>query len=348
MPSDSPSYDSLTIAGQTYPKAALLAMSGPFPPWREEFQQVIRDWLSDATFMEVQTSGSTGKPKTIQIAKEYMINHARMTGEFFDLKAGDKALVCLPAGYIAGKMILIRGFVLGLDLMFVEPTSRPLEGMGAQDFDFAAMIPLQVEQSLEHDRKAFERIKTVIIGGAPVSYQLREKLKNCPNRLFATYGMTETITHVAVQDLKLKDYYEALPGISLAQDERDCLVIDAPQITLEKVVTNDLVELENNRFKWLGRYDNIINSGGVKVIPEEVERALAPFISQRFFVVGTPHKQLGEIVTLVVEGDLVDLAMLQEQTNLPKHHFPRKVIQVPAFVETASGKIQREKTLGPI
>ena len=204
------------------------------------------------------------------------------------------------------------------------------------------MIPLQVEKSLEHDREAFERIKTVIIGGAPVSYQLRQKLKDCPNRLFATYGMTETITHVAVQDLKSSDYFEALPGISLELDARGCLVIDAPRITEKKIVTNDLVELDGQKFRWLGRYDHVINSGGVKVIPEEVERALAPYIRQRFFVTGTPHDQLGEIVTLVVEGQLVDLPSLQGTDKSAETSFSPKSDPGPGFCRNG----QREGATG--
>ena len=142
MLSDATQFNSLTISGQTYSKSGLLAMSGSFPPWREEIQQVIRDWLSDATFIEVQTSGSTGQPKTIRIPKERMVNHARMTGAYFDLKVGDKALVCLPAQYIAGKMMIIRGFVLGLDLTFVEPSQPTFTGIAKTGFRLCRDDPL--------------------------------------------------------------------------------------------------------------------------------------------------------------------------------------------------------------
>lgn len=334
----------LTIAGKTYSQRELLKVQRPIPGWKDSVQPVLKAWFDDKPYMEVKTSGSTGKPKTIRLEKKRMAAHARMTGNYFGLKPRDKALVCLPAEYIAGKMMIIRGIVLGLDLTFVEPTSRPLKGI-SEDFDFTAMIPLQVESSLEHDREAFERIKTVIIGGAPITYQLHERLKKCPNQLFATYGMTETITHVAVRDLKANDYFEPLPGVSLSQDARGCLVIRAPEIAEQEVVTNDLVELEGAKFKWLGRFDNVINTGGVKVVPENVERVLAPHIEQRFFIAGIPDDKLGRKVVLVVEGVLVDLEEISRKVDLPRHHFPKEVIPIPKFKETASGKVQREETL---
>lgn len=329
----------LSIGGHTH------HLHDPNLPIPEAYRPILADWLSEEAYVTVHTSGSTGTPKPIQLEKSRMAAHARMTGDFFNLQPGDKALVCLPAAYIAGKMMLIRGIVLGLDLTFVEPDSRPLADVPLQDVAFAAMVPLQVEESLQYDRAAFERIQTVIIGGAPISHDLHQQLQHCTNRLYATYGMTETITHIAVQDIKDDDMFTPLPGVTLRQDERHCLVIEAPAIAEEPVTTNDVIELNGQRFRWLGRYDNVINSGGIKVHPEQVEKVLAPFIQQRFFIAGLPDERLGQVVTLVVEGKAVDLEALRLKVGLPKFHFPKQQKVVPRFEETETGKVQRQATL---
>lgn len=329
----------ITLSGTTYD------INDPHLPIPVAYRPFLSDWLNEEVHVTVHTSGSTGSPKPIQIQKSRMAAHARMTGEFFHLQPGDKALVCLPAAYIAGKMMLVRGIVLGLDLTFVEPDSRPLSGLPPQDFAFAALVPLQVEQSVLHDRLAFERIHTVIIGGAPISPALHEQLQQCSNHLYATYGMTETITHIAVQDVRQEEWFTPLPGVTLRQDDRDCLVIEAPAIVDEPVVTNDVVDLHHQRFRWLGRYDNVINTGGIKVHPEQVEKVLAPFIAQRFFIAGWPDEQLGQIVTLLVEGEAVDLDELRAKAELPKFHFPRQQKVVAKFEETESGKVKRVATL---
>lgn len=329
----------ITLSGTTY------HLHDPHLPIPEAYRPFLDDWLSEEEHVTVHTSGSTGAPKPIRIEKSRMAAHARMTGDYFNLQPGNKALVCLPAAYIAGKMMLVRGIVLGLDLTFVEPNSRPLDNLPEQDFAFAAMVPLQVEQSVQHDRDAFERICTIIIGGAPISSGLQQQLQDCSNRLYATYGMTETITHIAVQDVRKEEWFTPLPGVTLRQDHRDCLVIEAPAIVDEPVVTNDVVELDHQRFRWLGRYDNVINTGGIKVHPEQVEKVLAPFITQRFFIAGLPDEQLGQVVTLVVEGGAVDLEALRAKVELPKFHFPRQQRVVPQCPVTKSGKIQRNVVL---
>lgn len=317
----------------------------PGLPIPESYRAFLESWLSPEPYVTVHTSGSTGQPKSVQLPKAAMIASARMTGTRFGLKAGDRALVCLPARYIAGKMMLVRGLVLGLDLHFTEPDSAPLAATGDTDFAFAAMVPLQVQHSLARHKARFERIQTVIVGGAPVSHRLEADIRTCRNRVFETYGMTETITHVAVRDLKIGGPFEALEGVAFSTDARGCLVVHAPHLHEGPVATNDLVALDGSRFRWLGRIDHIINSGGVKVVPEEVERALAPHLSGRFFVAGLPDAVLGETVALLTEGPAPDLAALASKVHLPKHHFPRKAVGNVHFVETETGKVMRKETV---
>lgn len=315
--------------------------------FKKDIGAFLLDWISNSETLNVNTSGSTGNPKTIQLKKEHMVNSALATGEYFDLKPGQKALLCLPCTGIAGKMMLVRAMVLGLQLDFVQPTSSPLSKMD-KTYDFVAMVPLQVKNSLPH----LQRVRKLIIGGAPVDLQLREQLNQSPVQAFETYGMTETITHIAVKPVSgnsLK-YFEALPHVTVSQDKRGCLVIDAPKVTDTKIITNDLVELlSNTTFIWVGRFDSIINSGGIKLMPEKIEEKLESLISSRFFVSGLPDKILGQKLVLVIEGNPSDeqelIRTISGLKELSKYEVPKQVYFVKTFQETATKKVDRKKTL---
>ena len=310
----------------------------------------LQDWLSEQSTIKVQTSGSTGTPKTIVLKKEHMVNSALATGAYFNLQPKQKALLCLPCTGIAGKMMLVRAMVLGLHLDYVEPSATPLVN-NHQVYDFVAMVPLQVQNSKDD----LVRVKKLIIGGAPVDSNLRNILKELFVEAYETYGMTETITHIAVKRIaeESSNSFEVLPHISIAQDERGCLVIDAPEISDEKIITNDLVELVNeNKFNWLGRYDTIINSGGVKLVPEKIEEKLSSFITSRFFVAGLSDVALGQKLVLIVEGDATDeqelLQTIKKSKTLSKYEVPKEVYFVKVFKETSTQKVDRKKTLEQI
>jgi len=307
----------------------------------------LLDWKNPKTVVEVPTSGSTGKPKTITLKKEYMLNSAQATGTYFRLRPGDKALLCLPCSGIAGKMMLVRAMVLGLSLDYVEPSSKPLTEIH-KNFDFGAMVPLQVENSMGQ----LSQIKTLLIGGASVSKNLLKKLRSTPCQVYETYGMTETITHIAAKRVNNNgdDHFKTLPNIKISRDSRNCLIIDAPNISDNKVITNDLVELMGkNEFKWLGRHDSIINSGGIKLIPEQIERKLSALLEGRFFVVGIPDDLLGNKLVLLLENPKLPgpeiLERLKTLPTLDKYEIPKEVHVLDAFIETGNGKIQRRKTL---
>ncbi|MEZ4811335.1 MAG: AMP-binding protein [Allomuricauda sp.] len=316
-------------------------------PFEIPLGEFLLDWISDRPTIEVFTSGSTGKPKKIVLKKEQMVNSAKATGAYFGLKPGNTALLCLPSSGIAGKMMLVRAMVLGLQLDYVEPSSTPMEN-NAKSYDFVAMVPLQVQNSLQR----LSQIKTLIIGGASIDSTLKKKLYVLPTHVYETYGMTETITHIAVKKVARKsaDYFETLPGVSISVDDRGCLVIKAPNISDVEVVTNDLVEMVDKRhFIWLGRFDAVINSGGIKLVPEQIERKLAPVIASRFFVAGIPDETFGQRLVLVVEETDCDkdalLQKIKALQDIGKYEVPKEVFCVKSFVETKSGKIQRGKTL---
>ncbi|AEM72002.1 AMP-dependent synthetase and ligase [Allomuricauda ruestringensis DSM 13258] len=319
-------------------------------PFEKSIGDFLLDWASDDSTIKVQTSGSTGKPKTIVLKKEQMVNSALATGAYFKLEPRHKALLCLPCTGIAGKMMLVRAMILGLHLDYVEPSSTPLSNTN-KTYDFVAMVPLQVQNSL----KDLFKVKKLIIGGAPVDSNLRNKLKTLSVEAYETYGMTETITHIAVKRITgdSVNSFETLPHVFVTQDDRGCLVIDAPKISDQKVVTNDLVELiSKTRFKWLGRYDSIINSGGIKLVPETIEEKLSSVIKSRFFVAGIPDETLGQKLVLVVEGNSTDgreqLQAIKESKTLSKYEVPKEVYFVKAFSETATKKINRQKTIQQI
>jgi len=338
------------LNGNSFPSSSeLIAYAKTLAPSINVF---LEDWFNNEIDIHVYTSGSTGKPKEIAIKKEYMINSAKATGTFFDLPHNTTALLCLSTDYIAGKMMLVRALSLGWHLDVVEASSNPLKMLN-RNYDFCAMVPMQVHHSLSQ----LHKIKTLIIGGGVVDNGLLEKLKPVPTEIFATYGMTETITHVAVKRLNGFDndisdttsIYRTLPNVKISIDLRDCLVIDAPEIAEGKIITNDLVDIISaDEFKWLGRIDNVINSGGVKLIPEQIEEELSKVMQQRFFVAGIPDKLLGEKLVLIVEG-FYNIKNLKDQilksSALQKFEMPRAIYTIEKFVETDTKKINRRATL---
>ncbi|MEM6717802.1 MAG: AMP-binding protein [Bacteroidota bacterium] len=324
-------------------------------PHEQTIGDFLIDWLDEKTYVEVLTSGSTGTPKPIRLDKQAMIHSALATGDFFGIRPGNSALQCLPSNFIAGKMMLVRAMILGLSLDLVAPTSNPLANL-EKHYDFCAMIPLQVENSLEN----LAKIDTLIVGGAPVSSALLESLQDVSTKVFATYGMTETITHIAAKLLNhlsegKKANYQTLPNIHISTDDRDCLVVDAPRISAEKIVTNDVVELiSETEFVWLGRHDNVINSGGIKLHPEQLEEKLSTIINTRFFMTPTADAQLGEKLILILEDTAQNIdtsAILKSITDskkFSKFEIPKAIYIVEKFTETETGKVQRAQTVATL
>lgn len=277
-------FTDIKINGKHYSAADLIVFakekrqSKTTASWEISLYRFVLDWISDSLTIEVLTSGSTGKPKTILLEKEKMIQSALRTGEFFQLKKNDKTLICLPTDFIAGKMMVVRAFVLGLNLCPVEPKGNPLELIN-DDFKFAAMTPMQLSNILKKKEsvKKLNQIQNLIIGGGEISKELADKISKLKNNSWHTYGMTETITHIALKKLNgtnSTNYFKALPGVVFEKDERECLVIRADYLSENPIVTNDIVSLVSNlKFEFIGRYDNVINTGSIKVFPEEIEKS---------------------------------------------------------------------------
>ncbi|SRX55243.1 AMP-binding protein [Aequorivita sp. CIP111184] len=306
----------------------------------------ILEWLDNNDFITVKTSGSTGIPKNIKLQKEHVFNSAEATVNYFDLKENTKSLLCLPAEYIAGKMMLVRAMTVGWDLYRTAPEKNPLADTD-NIFDFSAMVPYQVFHSLAD----LYKVKKLIVGGGAVPWKLEEELQKCETNIFATYGMTETISHIAVRSLNGKEkstVFSALPKVNFSQSKNGCLQIHAPEISEETVATNDVVELISpTSFKFLGRIDNVINTGGVKVHPETVEEKLSIHINLPFFITSENDAALGERVILIVESEkqlkLEDFSKTFE--TLSVYEKPKKIYSTPHFIYTETGKIKRAEVL---
>lgn len=344
---NSPTYENVhnlfKLNGFHLDKDDLCRVAYSFIKEGEDFEKPVGDflldWFDSKPYIEMQTSGTTGSPKFIRVSKQAMVASALATGDFFDLKAGDKALHCLPVKYVAGKMMLVRAMILGLDMEFVAPSSHPLRN-NEINYDFVAMVPLQAQNSLNELKK----VKKLIVGGAKISASLEKELMKLPTQSYETYGMTETITHIAAKKVGEKAF-TVLPNVTVSYDDRNCLVIHAPKISDEIIQTNDLVELINeNQFVFIGRIDNVINSGGIKLIPEQIEEKLASKIHPRFFISSLDDKELGEKVVLYVEGDKQDFDTTIFD-DLDKYERPKEILFIPKFKETATGKIMRKETL---
>ncbi|MEA5141513.1 AMP-binding protein [Arcicella rigui] len=328
--------------------------------YEQKVIQFCESWMNGQEYFTLKTSGSTGEPKPIQLTRKQMEASALLTGKTFGLQAGDRALVCLNVEYIAGTMMLVRGMVLGLELLIVEATSNPLIDLPNLPFDFAAFVPLQLQTILSADDNflhVLNQMKAIIVGGAAVGVQLAEMIQRLKVPVFSTYGMTETVSHIAIRALNgnITDNFQVLEGVRIGVDERNCLNIVAAASNFELIQTNDIVEIvDNQTFRLVGRFDNIINSGGIKIQLEKVENAFEPLLKSlnitRFFAFGIPDDRLGQKLILVLETDYLSeeqksTLLSSVKTTLSTYQIPKAIFTISTFSETATSKIDKKATI---
>lgn len=319
-----------------------------------EFEESVKDflveWFSPSKVMIAHTSGSTGTPKEIVLTKENMRKSANMTAKYLHLQKGNSALLAMPVTYIAGKLMLVRAVEIGLKLICIQPTSHISldeisRGISQEitSIDFVALTPMQVENSIDFVSKC----QKLIIGGAPLSEKVKKELFPFENEVYETYAMTETITHIAFKQVAnqkfpyVKNAFEAFDEVKISQNNRGCLVIDTPYDGLQ-VVTNDIVEIvDEHTFNWIGRADNVINSGGIKLFPEQIEEKLKSFINSAFYVTSKADELLGQKLILVVEGE--ERCFDFSSADLTKYQTPKEIIFIKKFPRTESGKIKRQQ-----
>ena len=292
-------------------------------------EDFLSEWNNDSDRVLVHTSGSTGKPKPMMVEKKRMLNSARITCDFLGLKPGDTALLCMSLDYIAGKMVVVRSIERHLHLISVSPSGHPLKDIN-EEITFAAMVPMQVYNTLQvpEERERLTHIRHLIIGGGAIDASLEKELRSLPGNIaiWSTYGMTETLSHIALRRIngaEASEWYQPFDSVKISQTEEGCLVIDAPLVCAETLVTNDIVEIEpyiynkvenheevekhnkveKLRFRIKGRKDNVICSGGIKIQIEEVEALLKPHLEKPFMIAKKKDEKFGEIAVLLTEDE---------------------------------------------
>jgi len=347
---------SLCVEGQIVafelirPYAENLMMLETTPGWKKEVFDFLRQWCNDTDHIVQHSSGTTGTSKEIMLSKQAMLASAEATCRFFSLQQGNNALLCLPVKYIAGKMMVVRALAGGLNLLLTEPGSQP-QLPEETIVHFAAMVPLQVMNLLGSGQN-LHSVKKLIIGGAAITPELEMQLQQLPSEVYATYGMAETCSHIALRRINGSNpekSYHVLPGITIALDIRGCLVIDASYLP-QPVITNDLVEISApGSFRWIGRYDNLINSGGIKVVPEELEMLIAEKTGLVCAVIGIPDNRLGQRLTLIAEkhGKFTNTSevMLELRKILSRNLLPKQILWVDKFPRNNFFKIDRLRLL---
>jgi O-succinylbenzoic acid--CoA ligase len=344
----------LSLWGIPYPKTLALTLAHrelankELPEWERDFFSFLVEWWDDSPTLAVQTSGSTGTPKTIEVEKERMMQSAITTCNALALKKGDKALLCLPVKYIAGKMMVVRALVAGLDLCPVAPSGNPLASISdAAFFDFAAMIPLQIINSLQNDNAKLGNINNGIIGGASIDPKLEAEIASLPNSWYSTYGMTETLSHIALRRLNgtgKSEVYYPVPNVSVSLSDEETLVINAPSVCSEILVTKDIARIApDGGFEILGRKDNVINSGGIKLQPEQIEQKLAQIVRRPLCITSLSDPKLGEKVVLLIESSKIEPALLLQQiaSRLELYERPKLLLFTNRLPLTPNGKIDR-------
>lgn len=356
----------ITIEGRTYtandatasdelPSALQTAMREQYgkDSFMADLSDFLSEWFNGKDTITVYSSGSTGAPKEMQVEKQRMMNSAVMTVSFLDLYRNDTALLCMPLRYIAGKMVVVRALVAGLNLIVVEPCGHPMSKVKEAPA-FAALIPMQVYNSMQNteEKEKLMGIKQLIIGGGPVDEALSKELCDFPNKVWSTYGMTETLSHIALRRLNGKEaseWYTPLEDITVSASQEGALLIDAPQLNAEPLQTNDLVEFNaTHQFRILGRKDNIINTGGVKVQIEKVEETLRPVLPYPFIITSAPDAKFGECIVMIMElhpenHDDVHSIIENAIATLPPYWRPKRIITTRSLPLTETGKPDRAR-----
>ncbi len=344
-------------------------------------EEFLSEWNNDRERVLVHTSGSTGKPKPMMVEKKRMLNSAHITCDFLGLKPGDTALLCMSLDYIAGKMMVVRSIERHLSLISVRPSGHPLSDESLaearnEDITFAAMVPMQVYNSLQvpKERERLARIKHLIIGGGAIDDALSNELQKmsedfrkeygCENAIWSTYGMTETLSHIAlrrINGMEASEWYQPFDSVKLSLNEDECLVIDAPQVCAKPLVTNDIAEIEpyiynkveKVHFRIKGRKDNVICSGGIKIQIEEVEALLKPNLQKPFMLAKKKDEKFGEIAVLLTEDEdikeieatvrrlLSDASDEDANSSQKKYWIPREYKYVEHLPLTETGKPKR-------
>ncbi len=357
MVNDFKKYQSLSLFGKKHQSSELIKLAiskiqdQKTEAWEKNIFWFILEWLHPSDKVNVSTSGSTGKAKTIQFLKKQMLASALASKNFFNYSENDPVLLALDIFYIAAKMMVVRAFVSKLDLFYVKPSSDPFKGNNFPKFAFVPLVPYQLKSIFQSPSSidALRNTSKILVGGGALDSELEQLIQQENNSYYASFGMAETLTHFAIKKINGPNNtseYRALERIKLKVDQNGCLQVLVPWISSNFISTRDLVELVgNNGFIWKGRFDNLINSGGIKMSPESIEAKLVSHIPFPFFIATFPDPLLGEKIILLVETTSIDKNWYNIfDRELEKYERPKEIYSIPHFVYTSSNKINRKKT----
>ncbi len=344
----------IKVEGRTFicedlPELRELSLSEPDEALREVYA-FLAEWFSDVPTVEVQTSGSTGIPKRMSVRKDRMMHSACLTCHFLQLGQGDRALLCMDMRYIGAKMMVVRALVSGMELLVRRASGHPLADVDGR-IDFLSMVPMQLYYTIYNnkERARAKDIRCIIVGGGEVDETLCRELQDMPCRVYSTYGMTETLSHIALRPLNGPDAsssYKVLGGIGLSLSEKGTLVVNAPMLCENPLQTNDIVELKEDGSFWVkGRADNVVNSGGVKIQIEEDERRLKTLFPYPFALTSVKDGCLGEALVLLLnmeETRTDDELRMSMKSVLPCYHVPKYIFRVLEIPLVPNGKIDRK------
>lgn len=338
----------------------ILSQEAPDNVYFRQAFDFAKSWISGQEEFVLQTSGSTGTPKLLPVTRQQLSASAKTTGEVLALGPGTKALACLNVAYIAGLMMIVRAMELGWDLVVVEPSANPLLACQKNEtFDFVAMVPAQLAVCLheQNTRSDVQNFGTILLGGAPVSASLQNEISNIQVPVYQSYGMTETVSHVALRRLngaESSEDYRLLPGITFGVDDRGCLFVRGDVTSGVTIQTNDLVEITSPlTFRWVGRADNIINSGGVKIVLDKIDAVAATIFNElghaeTFFSWYQNDEKLGQKLILIIEGDEADFdipgLIMEIRKRVSAYETPKHVYFAKRFAKTPTDKIDKRLT----
>lgn len=318
-----------------------------------DFLNLWRD--ADTEDIEVSTSGSTGAPKRILLPKRLMRMSAWRTIRHFGLDASSALHSCISPDYIGGKMMAVRAEECGAKLTFAPPSNTPELSIGPNErLDLVAVVPSQMWHILQLPQSARCRF---LIGGSPIPTSLRQAIVAKGLDCHESYGMTETASHIALRRIASgESLFYPLPGVEVSLSDRETLTIRQGE-GVPEIVTNDLARIHaDGGFEILGRADNVIISGGLKIIPEDVERRVLPLLQpygvDAVMLTSLPDAKWGERTVLIVE-----LPARENATSLPipsadtiiglcrkvlrRHEVPKAVELTSTLPRTPNGKLKR-------
>ena len=314
------------------------------PDWMKSHYDFLKSYNSFNEY-EIETSGTTGPPKILLVTKMQMQISATATLSFFNLKPGMTTMLCLSSNYIAGKMMLVRAIIGRLNIILIEPTLTPSSSIN-QPVDFLPLVPAQAKELLRGKKR--DLVKILLIGGGQVDSSIEDLLIDSNLNVFESFAMTETLSHFALKKIHpiKQEYFTTLPGFKIEVTPDNELILLDNELLDEAVITKDIVEMyDESHFKWLGRSDNLINSAGIKIFPEQIENQLKPKLTNiSFIIAGVPSNKYGQEVVLIIEGPEIDTDQI-DFNIVDRYSVPKKIYFFPKFPRTESGKIQRNKLI---